>query len=45
MYNISVCYYKKALVLAMVLKDNIAEVRAYERLSTLMMNMGDTKKM
>jgi len=45
MYKISCCYYKKALILAMVLGDNIAELRYYERLSTLAMNLGDTNKM
>ena len=45
MYSVSVCFYKKALIVAILIRDNIAELKYYERLSVLMMNLGDTKRL
>jgi hypothetical protein len=45
MYLVSVCFYKKALIVAILIRDNIAELKYYERLSVLMMNLGDTKRL
>ena len=41
----AVMYYKKALMIAWVLKDNVHELSYYERLSMVYMNLGDTKRM
>lgn len=45
MYNVAITYFKKALIVAYLLYDPIAECYYYERLSIQYMNLGDMKKM